>query len=57
MENAFAAWMRRHNLTAKRVSKVIGCSVNSVTARKRRTPPRYILLACAAYSVGLAPVV
>ena len=54
--NPFSEWMDRHDLTVREVAAALGCSKNTVANWRQKTPPRYILLACAAWSLGIPPI-
>jgi predicted metal-binding protein len=56
LENPFATWMARHKMTVRAVALALGCSNNAVLSWQKKTPPKYVLLACAAYSHGLTPI-
>lgn len=50
-------WRKRHKLSLRYAAAEIGCSVNSVIAYERgQNIPKYIALACAAYSQGIPPL-
>ena len=55
----FRAWLdhmrERHNRTHGQCAEALGCAPNSITKWKRRDPPLYIGLACAALAKGMRP--
>jgi hypothetical protein len=53
---AFARWMDRHKLSSYSAAVALGCSRTSVQKWREKEPPLYVLMACAAYSVGVAPI-
>ena len=55
-DTAFKRWLDRHSLTIRGAAEILGCSPATVQAWRKKEPPRYVLLACAAYSVGMAPI-
>ena len=56
IRTAFARWMDRHKLSSYTAATALGCSRTSVQKWRETEPPLYILMACAAYSVGVAPI-
>jgi hypothetical protein len=54
--NPFAAWMDRHHLSIRAAAEALGASKGAVLNWRRKGAPPYVLLACAAYSMGLKPV-
>lgn len=54
--NPFRDWMDRHKMSIQRTADALGCSTGAVQNWKRNGAPRYILMACMAYSAGLPPL-
>lgn len=56
--NPFAEWLKRHGLTMRAAADVLGCSTSAVQDWKlgKAKPPKYVLMACAAYSTGVPPI-
>ena len=54
--NPFAEWMKRHEMPIRLAAEALGASPNAVMRWKKKTPPKYILLACAAWSSGTPPI-
>lgn len=54
----FKAWRARHKLSERAAALAIGCSRTSIRSYEagKSEIPRYIALACAAYSYGLKPM-
>lgn len=52
----FYSWFRFHGLSVKRASSLLGCSPNAIQSWKKSPPPRYVLMACYALTMGLDPV-
>lgn len=52
------AWRERHGLSRRKAADILGCHRNSMNAWERgdSTIPRYIAMACAAYSHGVPPM-
>ena len=55
----FASWVAHMKATRgwseARCSRELGCGINQVSIWRKREPPRYIALACAAVAYGLPP--
>lgn len=56
VQNAFAEWMKRHKLSIREAATVLGASKGAIASWQKKGAPRYVLLACAAYSMGLKPI-
>ena len=54
--NPFRDWMERHKMSIQRTADALGCSTGAVQNWKKNGAPKYILLACAAWSVGQQPI-
>lgn len=52
----FVTWMRFHGFTIRDASLALGASKGAVQNWQRRPPPRYILMACYAVTMGIPPV-
>lgn len=55
-DNPFPRWMQRSKLTVRQAAEALGASPSAVQNWKRKKPPLYVLLACAAWSVGQPPI-
>lgn len=54
--NRFKAWMDRHGMSVSEAATALGVAKRTIVNWRKTEPPTPILLACAAYSMGVKPI-
>lgn len=54
--NRFKAWLDRHGMSVSEAAEALGVDRRTISNWKVKEPPKVVLMACAAYSVGLKPI-
>lgn len=55
-DNPFPRWLDRSKLTVREAATALGASPSAILSWKKKCPPLYVLLACAAWSNGQPPI-